>query len=51
MGTAGVDRDLRKRRPGTPDDEVHDRYTHFWDNALRDAASQAEGYTMGGGTT
>jgi hypothetical protein len=30
---------------------VHDRYTHFWDDALRDAVSQAEGYTMGGGTT
>ena len=51
MGTAGMDQDLRKRRPGTPDDEVHDRYTHFWDDALRDAASQAEGYTIGDGTT
>jgi hypothetical protein len=30
---------------------VHDRYTHFWDDALRDAATQAEGYIMGGGTT
>ena len=51
MRAAGVDRDLRKRAAGHSDDEVHDRYTHFWDDALRDAASQAEGYTMGDGTT
>jgi hypothetical protein len=50
MRATGVDRDLRKRAAGHSDDEVHDRYTHFWDNALRGAASQAEGYTMGGGT-
>ena len=42
--------DLRKRAAGHSDDEVHDRYTHFWDDAFRDAASQAEGLTMGGGT-
>ena len=48
----------RRRGPGPAqaaaghsDDEVHDRYTHFWDDALRDAASQAEGYTIGDGTT
>jgi integrase len=51
MRAAGVDRDLRKRAAGHSDDEVHDKYTHFWDDALRDAASQAEGFTMGGGTT
>ena len=50
MRAAGVDRDLRKRAAGHSDDEVHDRYTHFWDDAFRDAASQAEGLTMGGGT-
>ena len=39
MRAAGVDRNLRKRVAGHSDDEVHDRYTHFWDDALRDAAS------------
>ena len=39
MRAAGVDRDLRKRVAGHSDDEVDDRYTHFWDDALRDAAS------------
>jgi integrase len=50
MRAAGVDRDVRKRAAGHSDDEVHDRYTHFWSDALRDAASQAEGFTMGSGT-
>ena len=36
------------RVAGHSDDKVRDRYTHAWDDRLRDAASKADGYTVGG---
>ena len=49
MRDAGVDRDLRKVAVGHSADNVHDRYTHYTDNALRAAASQAEQHVTGRG--
>jgi integrase len=40
MADAGVDRDLRKVAVGHSADDVHDRYTHRTDTALRDAAAR-----------
>lgn len=49
MAELGIDKEVRKKAVGHSADSVHDRYTHYQDAALRDAASQAELHVMKGG--
>jgi integrase len=49
MAAVGIDRDVRKKAVGHSADNVHDRYTHYQDSQLREAAADVERFVTGRG--
>jgi len=47
MRAAGIDPELRMKVTGHSSRDVHDRYTHFWDDSLTKAAGDAEKLVTG----